>query len=118
MIIHMIDSLSDRGITLRRYRFGTSSSAGKMASRKARNISCHPQAAKQPHGAVIGMHRPRPVAVQSNLGSIRPGIALALATVLEVVFFLDQRQQSHGAAFCFDASAAETFTTGTAPVAP
>ena len=98
MIIHMIDSLSDHGITLRLYRFGISSSAGKMASREARNISCHPQAAKQPHGAVIGMHRPRPVAVQSNLGSIRPGIALALtlalATVLKVVLFLDQRQQS------------------------
>ena len=59
MIIHMIDSLSDHGITLRLYRFGISSSAGKMASREVRNISCHPQAAKQPHGAVIGMHRPR-----------------------------------------------------------
>ena len=57
MIIHMIDSLSDHRITLRRYRFGTSSSAEKMASRKARNISCHPRAAKHPHGAVTVMHR-------------------------------------------------------------
>jgi hypothetical protein len=56
MIIHMIDSFSDHGITLRRYRFGISSSPWKMASRKARNISCHPRTTKHPHGAVTVMH--------------------------------------------------------------
>jgi hypothetical protein len=47
----MIDSLSDHGITLRRYRFGIFSSAGKMASPQARNISW-PQATKHHHGVV------------------------------------------------------------------
>jgi hypothetical protein len=63
--------------------------------REAQNISCHPQAAKHPHGAVIVMHRSA-----TCRGTIEPWLnptwyrpALALATVLKVVFFLDQRQQ-------------------------
>jgi hypothetical protein len=65
-----------------------------------------PARAKQPHGAVTVVYRirriahagltlSRPVQVQSNRGSIRPGVALALAlaAVLKIIFFLDQRQQ-------------------------
>src|SRR5207302_8130025 len=103
MIIHMIDSLSDHRITLRRYCFGISSSAGKMASRKARNISWHPRATKHPHGPVTAMHR--------ALDCSRRRTSARHATMRGKVL-AGNRDGNYGAAFFLDASAPETFTIG------